>query len=83
MAPQDPDSQELPKRVQARIRAGSLCLGSLTLPLPIRGTGEFEVCYAVGCGAGQAPLFGFWTFWGLRRTKWPAACVRIGSTTCR
>lgn len=35
----------LPKRIQANISAGQLHIAGLTIPLPIRGTGYFEVMY--------------------------------------
>lgn len=39
------DSTQLPKRVEANITSGQLHAFGLTLQLPIRGTGYFEVIF--------------------------------------
>lgn len=39
------DSVSLPKPIQANIRSGLIHLWGLDIPLPIRGTGYFEVVY--------------------------------------
>lgn len=44
LCPQD-DSLDLPKPIQANIRSGLIHLWGLDIPLPIRGTGYFDVVY--------------------------------------
>jgi ATP-dependent RNA helicase DDX54/DBP10 len=44
LLPQD-DSLDLPKAIQANISTGLIHLWGLDIPLPIRGTGYFEVVY--------------------------------------
>lgn len=46
--PED-DSMETPKAVSALISSGSLHLFGITIPLPIRGTGVFQVEYLDDC----------------------------------
>lgn len=44
-APVQDDSVSLPKSIQANITSGNIHVWGLDIPLPIRGTGYFEVVY--------------------------------------
>ena len=42
---QDDSDKNCPKAIQANIESGKLCLRGLEVPLPIRGSGRFEVMF--------------------------------------